>query len=132
MGKNPNHAYIPKRGVHTAFSELLTKIQAEPNAYEFDLENFFGNVDLSAIERILKEEYGMPARVAGYLTSLNRSITKLGKVDLLDESNDRKVLLTPSRQVNPNLEGEVRKQVETLISTNATDEDLKEILPDGS
>ena len=75
----------------------------------------------------------MPARVAGYLTAMNRSITILKKVDELDESRDRKVLLTPSGKVNPNLSKEMKQKVEEKISKgNYKVSDLEALLPDAS
>jgi len=75
----------------------------------------------------------MPARVAGYLTAMNRSITILKKVDELDESRDRKALLTPSGKVNPNLNKEMKKKVEEIINqVNYEKSDLEALLPDAS
>lgn len=86
------------------------------NVYEFDYSSFFNSVDLEAVENIMIEKLAIPPRVAGYLTALNRSITTLQKEDLLDESNDRLVLLQPSGKANPNLPKELKAKVEQVIS----------------
>jgi hypothetical protein len=82
------------------------------------------------MERIMISELGFPRHIAKYLTKLNRSITTLCKEDKLNEDNDRKVFLTPSGKVNPNLEEEMRKKIEEEMSRdNFKIDDLKSILP---
>ena len=131
MGTDPNHAYIPKRGVHTAWRALLPRLFSEKNIYEFDLKGFFPNVDISEIGNLLVSELKVPKRVADYLTSINRSVTNLQKEDLLDESNDRKVLLTPSGKANPNLPTELKAKVERVLEERGcSKEHLSYLLPD--
>lgn len=130
MGTDKNHAYIPGKGTHTAWEELIDRIQTEQNVYEFDLTQFFPSVNLAEMERIMISELGFPRYIAKYLTKLNRSITTLCKEDKLNEDNDRKVFLTPSGKVNPNLEEEMRKKIEDEMSRdNFKIDDLKSILP---
>jgi hypothetical protein len=82
------------------------------------------------MERIMISELRFPKHIAKYLTKLNRSITTLCKEDKLNEDNDRKVLLTPSGKVNPNLEEEMKRKVEEMLSRdNFKTDDLKSILP---
>lgn len=133
MGSDPNHAYIPKRGVHTAWRALLPRLFSEKNIYEFDLKGFFPSVDISEIGNLLVSELKVPQRVADYLTSINRSVTNLQKEDLLDESNDRKVLLTPSGKVNPNLPNDLKAKVEKVLNEyGCSPEYLDCLLPDDS
>jgi len=82
------------------------------------------------MERIMISELRFPKHIAKYLTKLNRSITTLCKEDKLNEDNDRKVLLTPSGKVNPNLEEEMKRKVEEMLARdNFKTDDLKSILP---
>ena len=57
-------------------------------------------------------EIGVPLGIAEYLTKLNQSIVKLKssdeRDDLVDETNDRMVLLNPDGTLNPNLPDEVK------------------------
>ena len=80
----------------------------EENIYEIDLKSFFPSVKLSAMEKILREELGCPREISNYLKEITQSITKLTEKDELDESNDRKVLLTEG-QPNPNLPKELKE-----------------------
>ena len=113
--------------------ELIDRVRDEDNIYEFDLEQFFPSVNLAEIEVLMVDEYKFPRHIARYLTKLNQSITVLTKDDKLNEDNDRKVLLTPSNLVNPNLEENMKRKVEEIISREGFQErDLKHLLPDSS
>lgn len=141
MGTDKNHAYIPGKGIHTAWAELISRIFKEENVYEFDLRSFFPSVNLSEIEKLLTSELKVPRHIAEYLTKLNQSITILTKEDKLNEDNDRKVLLTPSNMPNPNLDKEVKSKIENIVSSKQkltgdervnlkfSEEELKSILP---
>lgn len=101
----------------------------EENVFEFDLNNFFPSVNLTEIEKILITELKVPTRIAGYLTAMNRSITILKKVDELDESKERKVLLTPSGKANPNLDISMKQKVDRIIKSDYNKSELEAILP---
>lgn len=88
----------------------------EDNIYEFDLKSFFPSVDLRANEEILVKKLGIPTGVAEYIRLINQSVTKLQQEDLLDESNDRRVLLTSEGEPSPNLPKEMRERIEGLLS----------------
>lgn len=107
------HAYFPGKGVHTAWQDLLTRLE-EPNIYEFDLTSFFPSVNLEANKELL-ENMGIPPLISGYFRDLNRSITKLCDKDEMDETRDRKVLLTSDGQANPNLPKSIHKPLSELI-----------------
>lgn len=50
MGREGSqHAYLPGRGVHTAWREVLENEKKYSHIYEFDLKGFFDNVDISVI-----------------------------------------------------------------------------------
>jgi len=136
MGSDPHqHAYKPKSGVHTAWKDLLERVE-NPNIYEFDLESFFPSVSLRGMRDILIQELGMPEIVAGLLLEINRSITKLSKEDKLPEWSDRQVLLNTSGDPNPNLPLDIQRliiEVQSFsnISADQTEAALKEVLPEG-
>lgn len=132
------HAYFPGRGVHTAWQQLLKKL-GRKNIYEFDLNSFFPSVCLKANERILREVYGIPSFVTTHIDKLNRSITRLTLKDKIDESADRKVLLTSEGKPNPNLPPEIQKQILSLLNgLTATGKEwlissvaFRDVLPEG-
>ncbi|MEA2461934.1 MAG: RNA-directed polymerase [Actinomycetota bacterium] len=58
------HAYVPGRGVHTAWRDILMRVDAVPNIYEFDLTSFFDRVNLEWLRRVSVRDLGWPAEVA--------------------------------------------------------------------
>lgn len=94
------HAYYPGRGVHTAWSEIFTKLDS-PFIYEFDLKGFFDNVELEWLSKRMAEDSTTPVEMVEWFTRLNRSIPILASEDLIPEP-DRKVLHTASYGWNPN------------------------------
>jgi hypothetical protein len=70
------HAYQPGKGTWTAWRKLLDRALSKPNIYEFDLSNFFGNIDLGYNKKALVE-MGIPEDIAGYLYRVNQSIVRL-------------------------------------------------------
>lgn len=136
IGSDPHqHAYKPKQGVHTAWKDLLERID-NPNIYEFDLESFFPSVSLKGMRDILIQELGIPEFIAGLLIDLNRSITTLTKEDKLPETSDRQVLLNTSGDPNPNLPADIQRLVKEIqaipnISVDQKEEALCKALPMG-
>jgi hypothetical protein len=120
------HAYKPKCGIHTIWRKVLDKMDVE-NIYEFDLQSFFPSVSLKGMYDILTMELGMPEIIAGLLLELNRSLTKLEKVDKLPEASDRYVLLNTSGKPNPNLPPDIRRLLTEILS-NKSDEERKDFL----
>lgn len=127
------HAYKPGRGIHTAWLEVLKRLE-EPNIYEFDLTNFFPSVILKENARILEEELGVPHWVCQRILKLNQSITKLTQSDKLDESGDRHVFLTSNNLPNPNLNAELKAQISSRLNTLSEKDldkvDFEELLSD--
>jgi len=78
------HAYIPGRGVSTAWSEVFSKLDSA-NIFEFDLKGFFDNVDLSYVNSVLFKRYNYPRNTVDFFRKLNRSIVKLCDKDRLPE-----------------------------------------------
>lgn len=100
--KTEQHAYIPNKGVWTAWGKVLPRLNSEKNVYEFDLTGFFDHVDIQYNYKTLKKQ-GVPEEIAVYLKTLNQSIVKLASEDLMDESGHRKVIYNSDGSKNPNL-----------------------------
>ena len=91
------------------------------------------------MRNILEKELGVPKAVASYLIRLNRSITKLEKVDKLPEQHDRQVLLNTSGRPNPNLPKDIQKLIVEILEMQPKDsldsflksDELKGVLPEG-
>lgn len=81
------HGYLPQRGVHTCWKEILEKVNAK-YIYEFDLKGFFDNVPHELINFKLKNTYQMPAFWLELIDSLNKSIVKLSSVDVISEADN--------------------------------------------
>lgn len=94
------HAYYPGRGVHTAWSEIFTKLDS-PFIYEFDLRGFFDNVNIRWLSERLKGDSETPISMVEWFAKLNRSIPKLLSEDPIPEP-DRSVLHTADWGWNPN------------------------------
>jgi hypothetical protein len=56
-------------------------------------------------------ESGIPNEISKYLMDLNKSIVKLGKEDLLDESDNRKVIYNNDGSLNPNFDKDEMKKI---------------------
>lgn len=63
------HGYTTKRGVHTAWSEILNDVNKSKNIYEFDFVGFFNNVKLTSVGTNL-QECAVPKWMAGHFIAL--------------------------------------------------------------
>lgn len=134
QGKDRNHAFFPKKGIHTAWLEILPKLMKSEDVYEFDLESFFPNVNITEIEKLMVEKLEIPIGVAHYIMELHRCITILPKDRKMEEKSDLTALLTPSNEVNPNLSQPLKDQVKKVLTETAEEkriEELHRILPSG-
>jgi hypothetical protein len=95
------HAYVPQRGVHTAWAEILRNIDSS-NIYEFDLKGFFDNVSLINLYNVMWQEYSIPRNISSFFLKMNRSLVKLQSIDKQSEP-DRSVAFTADMRLNPNL-----------------------------
>jgi hypothetical protein len=91
------HAYVPGRGVHTAWREILMRVDTVPNIYEFDLTSFFDRVNLEWLRRVSVRDLGWPAEVANWFQRLNRSIPVLTSVDKIPEADRKWVMGNPNQ-----------------------------------
>lgn len=89
------HGYFPGRGVHTAWQEVMDNKDRYRYVYEFDLSNFFEEVDLLRVNRELSETLGYPSHVVALLDKLNKSVVKLTDEDKIEEPS-RDILLNSS------------------------------------
>jgi hypothetical protein len=51
--KGNQHAYLPGKGVISAWETLFTLLHTEPNIYEADFKGFFNNVTHEGIDYVL-------------------------------------------------------------------------------
>jgi hypothetical protein len=108
------HAYQPGKGTWTAWQSLMKKL-VRSNIYEFDLSNFFGNVDLRYNCARMKG-IGVPEEMADYLYKLNQSIVGLrgcgwGGEDKVDETIHRRIVWNTDGSPNPNLALDTRRKL---------------------
>lgn len=125
--ESSQHAYLPGRGVQTAWKELIPKLETSPNIYEFDLLSFFPGVKLDYIRKRLIG-IGVPEPISDYLHSLNKSIVQLASKDEMDETEHRQVLFNTDWTLNPNLD---RKVLEDLSGASADSDKVIEYLSKG-
>jgi len=70
------HAYLPGRGVLTAWEKIVSRLKS-PNIYESDFKGFFDNVSHEAIARVLRGDLCLPEKEVSFIVDLNRSIVSL-------------------------------------------------------
>jgi len=102
--KGNQHAYLPGRGVLTAWRDL-TSLLKEPNIFEADYEGFFNNVKHAALEHVMYGKLKMPFHEVEFNMLLNQSLVKLQKFDRIEEKDRTYTLLkdgTPNPQARPN------------------------------
>jgi len=92
------HAYLPRRGVITAWERLIDRLSTAPNIYEADFKGFFNNVTHLAIEKELWE-MGVPDCELDIATGLNKSFARLCEDDKIKEL-DRDIPLEYDRALN--------------------------------
>jgi hypothetical protein len=91
------HAYVPGRGVHTAWRDILMRVDTVPNIYECDLTSFFDKVNLEWLRRVSVRDFRWPADVATWFQRLNRSIPVLTPVDKIPEADRKWVMGNPNK-----------------------------------
>ena len=83
----PNqHAYVPGRGVLTAWQQIVRLLGKGRDIYEFDLKGFFDNVNTKAVLDHLHQDFAYPYDEQVWAAQLFRSTPKLPKEELLDET----------------------------------------------
>lgn len=111
--RHSQHAYTPGKGTHTVWKEIFKKLDKESNIYEFDLSKFFDKVNLDYNKGELASRH-FPTNVQEFLLKMNQSIVTLTSEDLLDESDNRKIILNSDNSLNPNLPASVKKELGNL------------------
>jgi hypothetical protein len=97
--KGNQHAYLPGKGVISAWENLFTLLHTEPNIYEADFKGFFNNVTHEGIDYVLWE-IGFPQAERDFMRELNGSIPKLTSDDKIHEP-DRNFPFLSSGKFNP-------------------------------
>lgn len=82
------HAYLPGRGVISAWEALFPLLHSEANVYEADFKGFFDSIELTALSEVLKE-LGLPMSEVHFIEDLNKSQPRLEKEDKADEFKTR-------------------------------------------
>lgn len=79
------HGFRPHRGCLTAWRDFFAKgLHRMKYIYEYDLKNFFGDVNVHSISEQLTK-WQIPAEIVNFLESINLSNVKLPKEQKLDE-----------------------------------------------
>lgn len=89
------HAYLPGKGVITAWEDLLKKLDKAPNVYEADFKGFFDNIEHQGLTYVCLEDLNLPVNEVRFINALNQNLVKLTGEDKLIE-RDRKWLTTRS------------------------------------
>lgn len=79
-----NHAYLPKRGTLTAWKAMILQVIKHKYIYEFDIKQFFPNVDIDEVTNLLQQR-GVPKGITYYLENINRQAPILPEEEKLDE-----------------------------------------------
>jgi len=82
------HAYLPGRGVITAWEALFKKLETSANIYEADFKGFFDSVELTGISHELKK-IGLSPEIVNFLEDLNKSKPTLTDGDKVSEFKTR-------------------------------------------
>lgn len=71
------HAYMPKRGVITAWKDIINNVLEAPDIYEFDLKQFFPNVKTDYIIKTLRREFHLPKEEQNFLLNIFQRTPRL-------------------------------------------------------
>lgn len=82
------HAYVPGKGVLTAWRRRIEVWKESNFVYGTDLKGFFDNVQLPKIYEVVKDR-GCPENIRHWLSNLCKSTPQLTEEDQVDESNVR-------------------------------------------
>lgn len=119
------HGYLPQKGVITAWFEIVKRLNL-PNIYEADFKNFFGSVQHSGLEIVLRQ-IGLPQSEIHFIHDLNKSQPKLEKVDEIEEFKTRQynyISECLAKEIPP--EGKYWEPIrQTIIDAFGTDDPRK-------
>lgn len=104
------HAYLPKKGVSTAWAEIMKNLDKK-YIFEFDLKSFFDEVDLQTLSNTMNKELHYPKDFCNFIHRMNQSLIDLqfcknidDKYSLMFEKEpEHQIRYTPELKVNPNL-----------------------------
>lgn len=69
---HPNqHGFQPSKGTDTAWLQIHREVLKSSNIYEFDLKNYFGSINLTYLDHIMRA-LGLPRRLSDLITHWNR------------------------------------------------------------
>jgi len=95
------HAYLPGRGVITAWEALLTKLDKAPNIYEADFKGFFDSIRHYGLLKVLVKDVKISKPEFAFIRELNKSVVKLTKEDKINEP-DRDIIFDPQGKLTYN------------------------------
>jgi len=96
------HAYLPGKGVITAWEELLKRLEKAPNIYEADFKGFFDSISHFGLRSVLDKFLKFPLTEINFIERLNSSLIKLTKEDKLPE-RERDIPFTVEGALNPDV-----------------------------
>lgn len=79
------HAYVPGKGVQSAWRSIISKVNKYKYIYETDLRGFFDNIDTTTIFRMLVKEE-CPMQIREWLQNICMNTPTLPGNHLVDES----------------------------------------------
>jgi len=101
------HGYIPGRGIHTAWMDLLREIQ-QPDMFEYDLKSFFNSINIGWYLEQLQKHYKLPSTLVKFIGKTALSVPKriAGKERLIDDPEFRSYVVSgiPNMMVEPTVD----------------------------
>jgi len=99
--KPSQHAYVPGKGLLTAWKDLISKFLNHKYVYETDLKGFFDNIERGSIFKIF-ERNNMPAPLYHWYYNICLNQPKLTLDDKLDESmiRDKEAILNSKNNID--------------------------------
>jgi hypothetical protein len=79
------HGFRPFRGTLTAWIDVLKNVKKYNYIYEFDYKGFFPNLDVLTVSKCL-DQLKVPSDIVMLIQTLNKSLPKLPKEHLIDET----------------------------------------------
>lgn len=100
------HGYIPGRGIHTAWIDLLRNIH-QPDMFEYDLKSFFNSINIGWYLESLQSHYKLPLALVRFIGKTAFSVPKrvAGKERLIDDPEFRSYIVSgiPNMKVEPTI-----------------------------
>jgi hypothetical protein len=80
------HAYLPGKGVLTAWKKILSILPIYDYVYETDLSNFFPSVNIHMVKQIMEIRFNAPRKITDWLLDLCKATPRFTGEKKLDET----------------------------------------------